>query len=389
VIKPKIAIRLLFAFIAVFFLIRIDIIAQSIDKDRLFPLIEKEIHRMMTEAKVPSATVALVYKDKIIWIGAFGYTNLWAKVKASPDSVYLIGSTFKTMSMYALFQQMEKGLFKLDDPVNDYLKDLRIRGDDPSNPVTFRSLLTHTSGLPGDFGPHPVWGNTVPPSLKDYLRKSLRLKNPPMTKLVYSNLAYTLIAYLVENFSGTPFKKYIKRHIWEPVEMYDTEFTPSPDMEERLAIPYIYDKKTETYKPTTQLKANVWPAGIVYGTIENQAKWLITNLNGGEFKKHRLISEETFYQTMARQYDKFTGPISNGWLNKATGFGLTWWISRYKGDILFAHSGSVPGYTAFLNGNLDKKTGIAILTNGNKVHSHLFKLATKALDLMEAHKKNY
>ena len=49
-----------------------------------------------------------------------------------------------------------------------------------------------------------------------------------------------------------------------------------------------------------------------------------------------------------------------------------------------AHSGSVAGYTAFLVGNLDKKMGFAILTNGNRAHAHLFKLAVQALDYMEA-----
>ena len=56
------------------------------------------------------------------------------------------------MSTVALLQLMEKGKFKLDDKVNDYLTDFKIQGEDPQHPVTFRHLLTHTSGLPGDFG---------------------------------------------------------------------------------------------------------------------------------------------------------------------------------------------------------------------------------------------
>jgi len=50
---------------------------------------------------------------------------------------------------------------------------------------------------------------------------------------------------------------------------------------------------------------------------------------------------------------------------------------------LFAHSGSVPGYTAFLVGNLRQKTGFAILTNGNRSHKYLFALAVTALEMME------
>ncbi len=113
----------------------------------------------------------------------------------------------------------------------------------------------------------------------------------------------------------------------------------------------------------------------------------MANLNRGVFKKHRLISEDTFKQIMKRQYNQFNGPISAGWLNASTGYGLTWWISHRKGDTYFAHSGSVPGFTAFMVGNLDQKTGFAILTNGHKSHKYLYDLAIKAIDLLKAYKK--
>jgi len=98
-------------------------------------------------------------------------------------------------------------------------------------------LLTHTSGLPGDFGAFPVWGDTVPPSLDDYLRKSLKVTRAPLVKVEYSNLAFTLVAYLVQKFSGVPYKQYIQEHIFTPMEMTSTAFEPRPDMEERLSIP--------------------------------------------------------------------------------------------------------------------------------------------------------
>lgn len=373
------------ALIVLFLMVKGGVCEQSIDLEQLVPELESEIQRTMLEGKIPSATVALVFGDETIWTGAWGYSNLWTRTPAVPKTVYLIGSTFKTMSMYALLQQMEKGKFKLDDRVNDYLKKFKIQGEDRAHPVTFRHLLTHTSGLPGDFGPHAVWGETAPLPLEEYLMKRLKVRNPPLTKLVYSNMAYTLIAYLVEKFSGESYKTYIHKNIFEPLKMEDTDFYPKGNMEERLAIPYVFNTKTESHTPATRLKANVWPAGIVYGTIADQARWLIVNLNHGVYKEHRLISEETFKQVMTRQNDKFNGPISDGWLNETTGFGLTWWISEHKGETLFAHSGSVPGYTAFLVGSLDQKIGFAILTNGNRSHKYLFALAVKALDLMEEH----
>ena len=74
-----------------------SLIAQSIDIDRLNPKLEIEIHRMMSEGRIPSAAVSLVFEDQIFWTRAYGYSNLWARTHAVPSTVYLIGSTFSAL----------------------------------------------------------------------------------------------------------------------------------------------------------------------------------------------------------------------------------------------------------------------------------------------------
>jgi CubicO group peptidase (beta-lactamase class C family) len=369
---------------AIFLIASRPAISQTINIDRVVAELEPEIQRTLIAGNIPSASIALIAGDRVVWTGAYGYSNLWARTPATPNTVYLIGSTFKAMSTIALLQQMEQGKFKLDDRVNDYLTDFKIQGEDAQHPVTFRHLLTHTSGLSGgDFGPLSVWGDTAPPPLEEYLRKSLKVAKPPLTSVVYSNLAYTLVAYLVQKFSGVPYKQYIQEHVFTPLEMTSTAFEPTPEMEERLSIPYTVEEKTGSQVAAVRLKASVWPAGIVYGTVPNQANWLITNLNGGVFKGKRIISEETLEQMFTRQYDQFKGGIEGIWGNDTAGFGLTWWVQVRDGERYIAHSGSVPGYTAFLLGNRDRKLGFAILTNGNRAHPHLFKLADRAIDLLK------
>jgi CubicO group peptidase (beta-lactamase class C family) len=361
---------------------------QTIDIDRVVAELDPAIAVMMIEGRVPSATVALVAGDEIVWAGAYGHSNRWARTPAVPSTVYLIGSTFKAMSTVALLRQMELGKFELDDRVNDYLTELEIRGEDPSNPVTFRHLLTHTSGLPTVFDPYPLWDDSVPPLIGEYLRDALEVVGPPMDSLRYSNMAYTLVAHLVEKFSGTPYKEYIQQYVWDPLEMTSTAFAPTPDMQQRLAIPYVFEEEAGAHKPAPQLRAPIWPAGLVYGTVLDQANWLIANLNGGVFKEQRIIGDTTLADMHTRQYDKFTGPISRGFGNEATGYGLTWWVSERGGERYFAHSGSVPGYTAFLLGNRDRKLGFAVLTNDNRAHQYLIKLAEQAIDLLVEHSRS-
>ena len=369
------------------FVLSTTLFGQGIDVNKLAAELEPDIRRAMIEGNIPSATVALISGDKVIWTGAYGESNLWARTPATPDTLYLIGSTFKAMSTVALLQLMEEGKFKLDDPVSKYI-DFKIQGDDPNNPVTFRHILTHTSGLQGDFGAVPLWSNDAPVKLDDFVRKSLKVGHPPMSKVEYSNAAFTFVGYLIEKFSGVPYRQYIQEHIWTPLEMTSTAFDPTPDMDQRMSVPYVVDKKTGRQTPTVRIRAAVFPAGIVYGTVLDQANWLITNLNGGIFKGKRIISETTMDQMMTRQFDQFKGGIEGIWGNETAGFGLTWWIEVKDGERYFAHSGSLPGYTAFLLGNRDRKFGFAILTNGNSAHPHLFKLADQAMDLMKKYSVN-
>lgn len=345
--------------------------------------LETEIRRSMLEGQIPSIAVALTDRSGELWAGAFGESNLWAGTPASTHTVYLIGSTFKTQSTVALLQQWEAGKFGLDDRVNDYLTEFQIRGEDPADPVTFRHLLTHTSGLPAAFGPHLVWGETVPPPLARYLADSLEVTAKPLVEVVYSNLAFSLVAYLVEKFSGTPYQEYIRQEIWGKLGMESTAFAPTPEMEERLSVPYIVDSHTRRPVAAVRTKANVWPAGIVYGTVHDQANWVRFNLGDGTFGAERLLEAETLEMMQTVQFPDLGGsPMAGGWGYESPGYGLTWWTTARRGESFFGHSGSVSGYTAFVMGNRTRGFGVALLTNGNRAHPQLVRLSNLALDLL-------
>lgn len=350
---------------------------------RVVAQLESEVRRAMLDGNIPSITLALADRSGELWSGAWGESNLWAGTPASTRTVYLIGSTFKAQSTVALLQQMEQGKFELDDRVSDYLDGLEIRGEDPNNPVLFRHLVTHTSGMPVDFGPHLVWGETAPLQLDEYLQDSLRVDTAPLEGVVYSNMAYSLVAHLVEQFSGIRYKDYIRAAVWGPLGMEDTEFDLRPDMDERLAIPYMPQEGTGRNVATVRLKANVWPAGIVYGTIHDQARWVSFNLGDGTAGDTQVLNTSTLDEMQTLQFEEMAGePMGGGWGYEAPGYGLTWWTSRRGDESYFAHSGSVPGYTAFVMGNRGRGHGVVLLTNGNRAHPYLVRLSNLAMDLM-------
>jgi CubicO group peptidase (beta-lactamase class C family) len=156
-------------------------------------------------------------------------------------------------------------------------------------------------------------------------------------------------------------------------------------MEERLSIPYVPDPRTGEMVPAGRTKADVWPAGVVYGTVHDQASWVRFNLGDGAVEGGRLLRPETLERMHTLQFRQFSGGrMGGGWGYDNAGYGLTWWVSTREGEHFFAHSGSVSGYTAFVMGNRTRGFGIAVLTNGNRAHSHLVRICNLAMDLLAA-----
>src|SRR4030095_7326623 len=72
--------------------------AQTVNIDRVVAEFEPEIQRTLLAGNIPSASIALVSGNQVIWTGAYGYSNLLARTPAAPNTVYLIGSPLKRMS---------------------------------------------------------------------------------------------------------------------------------------------------------------------------------------------------------------------------------------------------------------------------------------------------
>lgn len=358
------------------------VVAQAtVEKNSIADQMTAKVSEAMENGNIPGMAIALVNKDGVVWKKGFGFANVLKQIEVETDTVFLIGSTFKAQSTMALLKLVDDGEIELDKPVNQYIGDLTIEGEDPDHPILVRHLLTHTSGIPGGFGPHETWGFTVPRNTDEFLKLNLKVDRIPEAKYEYSNTAFQLISKIIETVSETRYRRFIGR-LWKQMEMKDTEFVVRPDQYERLAIPYLFSEKDSKQNPATFVKADVWAAGMVYGTIEDQARWLMTNLNRGNYEGEEIITEETFEKMTTTQFecDHFNfAPI----FGEDATIGFAWWLKQKDGEKLFAHSGSVPGYTAWITGNLDRGVGVVILSNGNSAHLHLSKLAEEALDLMK------
>src|SRR4029077_8381055 len=109
---------------------------------------------------------------------------------------------------------------RLDDPVSKYLPWFKVKPAEPDDPeITIEELITHSSGLPREAGPH--WVTHEFPT-KDEVRRILT-DHPaiysPEVRWKYSNLAVGIAGMIVETVSGESYADYVQKHIFQPLGM--------------------------------------------------------------------------------------------------------------------------------------------------------------------------
>jgi CubicO group peptidase (beta-lactamase class C family) len=325
--------------------------AAQFDLEKTKTVMSGLIEQRIKERGVPSVSIALVRGDTIVWKSAFGYANVRMKTPATPDTIYSTGSTFKSATATALMQLQEQGKFKIDEPVNKYLGDVQVQDRlQAEKPVTFRHMLSHWSGLTSGAVTKPLWGRELPKPL-DKMVASLYSVRPPGTKWEYNNWAYGMAGLLVEKISGEEYEKYMLEHVLVPLGVTTPHpVYPSAEMVEMMALPYEPGGVDGKPQPVAQVHFDVYPAGDIYLTAEDMARFLAMHLNGGMFQGKRILSEAS---VKAMHEPQFGGTY-------AFGFSVR---KDPNGHTIISHSGGIPGQSSYMVGDLDAKVGAYFMSN--------------------------
>jgi CubicO group peptidase (beta-lactamase class C family) len=326
------------------------------DLERTRTVLSRLIETALKDRGVPSISIALVKGDSIVWKAAFGYANVRTKTPATTETLYSTGSTFKSATATAIMQLVEQGKINLDAPVNRYLGDSPVQDRLQSEkPVTVTHILSHWSGLISGATTKPIWGRELPNPLEKMVSKLYSIR-PPETKWEYNNFAYGLAGLIVQKVSGVEYEKYMVENVLRPLGVTTPHpVYPSAEMVELMALPYM----TPPYvpggpaaqpKPVQQVHYDVYPAGDIYLTPEDMARFLGAHVNGGTFQGHRILSEASV--------TKMHEPLFGG--TYGFGFGIK---KDDKGHTIITHGGGIPGQSSNMVGDVDAHVGVYYMSN--------------------------
>jgi len=116
----------------------------------------KDIHALhemvkasMERHAVPGAALG-IYDGGVEHTEGFGVTSVENPLPVDPDTLFQIGSITKTVTATTIMVLSERGMLDLDEPVRNYLPELRLADEEVARKVTTAHLLTHLGGWVGD-----------------------------------------------------------------------------------------------------------------------------------------------------------------------------------------------------------------------------------------------
>lgn len=335
---------------------------------------------------IPGMSVAIGYKNELIWTGTEGYSDILKKTPVKTDDKFGIGSITKTFVARVILQLAEEGKIDLHKTTADYV-DLEIVSRVPNaDKASILQLINHQSGVPTwEFDPDwirdgrgdrmklgHVWGKTE--TLKYITDDRAKADFEPGEQYAYSNTNYTLLGLIIEEVTGNDLMTEIRNRIFKPLELNQIFLESFEKIEGGTVSHYHYAtpafKKNAGVHPkfkeirpylVESTPANLspeWAAGGMVASASELVRWAQAIKNG------ELLGEE-----MQKEVFKYYPPKSISNPNREYLQGVSSTLNYYDGEKAFGHSGGTLGFTAMMFWLEESDLTIVLLTNVGRMHS--------------------
>jgi CubicO group peptidase (beta-lactamase class C family) len=319
--------------------------------------------------RLPGLSVAIVKNQETLWQKAYGQSNLAGKVAATPGTIYSICSISKLFTAIAIMQLYDAGKLRLDDPVDSILPGYNLKQKyHYSGPITIRSLLTHSSGLPRE-SDYPYWtGPDFPFPKQEEVNGKLKDQEtlyPASSYFQYSNLGLTLLGEIVEKVSGKKYYEYVEENILIPLRLTNTHpWLPKNEYGKKMAIGYSALKRDGTRDPVNLFDAKGITAAAGYSSnVEDLARFAAWQFRLLDNETTEILKSSTLKEMQRVQW---TEP---DW---TTTWGLGFSVSRQGNTTIVGHGGSCPGYRSTLQLDPKEKMAYTVMINAGGENPEFF-----------------
>jgi CubicO group peptidase (beta-lactamase class C family) len=319
-------------------------------------LITDAIRKMVDDGSLAGA-VTLVWQDgKVIQAAAVGWRDIASKLPIERNTLFRIASMTKPITSTLALMLFDEGRFALNDPITRWAPEfsqMRVlrsstgtlnQTDPAERPITFEDLLTHRSGLTyGDFHSGPIakaykeaLGGAIDSEVlpDDWIARlaALPLIDQPGTAFHYGH-STDLLGLLIARIEDAPLADVLKRRIFDPLGMNDTDFTVPLEKQQRRAVAYGFDEAGRLCVRLTSPGDSFLPErpeGMAYvsggqglwSTVDDYLTFARMFLNAGTVNDFRLLRPETFKRMVTNCLSENQRVKTRSMLDAGHGFGL-------------------------------------------------------------------
>lgn len=280
---------------------------------------------MASEEKLPGVISAKITPKGVKEISISGYADIENNILMAEDTLLWMASTGKIFTSLAFMMLVEEKRVTLDTPVSEILPHFKnlYRTENPEDPnaaivpietpLTFRHLLSHTSGLlwiPGFFQNKEL--TYISLETQSHIYAASIFQAEPGTRYQYSNAGINIVGRAIEVITGQRYEDYMDERIFKPLNMVDTTYHPTSEQLKRIARGYEYSLASATWishKCTTQMsilpydspKRHAECGGGLFSTASDMAKFAQMLAAGGSLNGHHYIGEEYLREMCKKQ----------------------------------------------------------------------------------------
>jgi len=309
---------------------------QAARLERAFAAIDKAF----AASTNPGAVIAITDRNRTLKIGAYGYSDLNARTRITPDTLFEIGSVSKSFAAISLMQLFDEGRFDPQAPLTKYLPWFEIKSR--FRPITGHDILTHTAGLQNyrpDLAsmPFAAW------SVRDFVPSYA-----PGEHFWYSNLGFQILGYVLERIEGARYESIVRRRVLDRVGMSATQGAIVDALRARLPVSYSRWPYNGEYaeEPWFEYLA---ADGSIASTAGDMAAYARLILNRGMAPAGRVLSDRAFAM--------LTKPALNQYA-----YGL--FVRDVDGDTVISHGGGIAGFATLFEAHMNDGFGIVVMGNG-------------------------
>ncbi|WP_293962949.1 serine hydrolase domain-containing protein [Sneathiella sp.] len=318
------------------------------------------MNRYVEDGKLAGAQTVVARGGQIAYSKSVGQADRENNIPWKENTMARFYSMTKPISSIALMMLYERGLFHLDDPVEEFIsafKDMQVlrpqaRSIDDTEPatskITIHNLLTHMSGMTYGFN-EGVLGDHYTASKMDFgpTRGSLesQIEKLAAMPLLFNpgerwnyGVSTDVVGRLVEVISGQDLRTYFYENIFQPLGMVDTDFGVPAEKIDRYATAYGVNEAGETIVMDPRTKSAFQRENVVcysgggglISTASDYLKFAEMIRKLGEYDSGHLLGSRTMDFMTQNHLDgdlaNYGQPVFSEVSFVGVGFGLGGWV---------------------------------------------------------------